>query len=303
MKLHELRSVRNVVACGLRVTVAAESGHTSQPGVSRHVSSVEAELGVKLFERHKNRLVGLTPAGQAIIPAIERVLDYVDGIQRVARQFSSGDAGKLTIATSHTHARYLLPPAIEKFIKRYPAVRLVIRQGNLDQILEWLAAGEADLSLSAAPTRSPQSLRFHPLCTINRVVLVPPGHALLKARRLTLEQIARYPIITYGREFGAHAQIVKAFEDSALTPAMALNTSDTDTIKTYAACGLGVAILADSAFEPRRDVGLRAIDASHLFPSSVVSLGVNRERPINQHGCTLAQFLSPALGKALRAGQ
>jgi LysR family transcriptional regulator, cys regulon transcriptional activator len=303
MKLHELRSVRNVVASGLRVTAAAESSHASQPGVSRHLSSVEEELGVTLFERRRNRLVGLTPAGQAIVPAIARVLDQLDGIHRLARQYSAGAAGSLTIATSHTHARYLLPPAIEQFIKLYPQVRLVVKQGNLDQIIEWLGAGEADLSLSAAPAHQPASLQFHPLSTIHRIVLVPAGHPLLAVRRLTLEKIASFPIITYGREFGAHAQIVKAFEDEGLTPVMALNTSDTDTIKTYAACGLGVAILADSAFEPTRDLGLRAIDASHLFPPSIVSLGINRERQPNVHGLALAEFLSPRLRKALETAR
>lgn len=301
MKLHELRSVRHVVASGLRVTAAAESSHASQPGISRHLSSVEGELGVQLFERRKNRLVGLTPAGQAIVPAIGRVLDQLDEIRRLAREYSAGAAGSLTIATSHTHARYVLPAAIERFIRVYPDVRLVVRQGNLDQIIEWLGAGEADLSLSAIPARQRPSLQFHPLRTLHRVLLVPPGHPLLALRRVTLEEIARYSIITYGREFGAHAQIAKAFEDAGLTPVMALNTSDTDTIKTYAACGLGVAIVADSAFEPERDVGLRAIDAGHLFPPSVVSLGVNTERQLSVHGHALAGFLSPKLGKALRS--
>jgi LysR family cys regulon transcriptional activator len=299
MKLTELRSVRAVVAAGFRITAAAEAIHASQPGISRHLQQVERALGVPLFERHRNRLTGPTAAGRALLPAIQRVLDEFDGLHTLASQFADGARGNLTVATSHTHARYLLPPALERFIQDCPDVRLLVRQGTLDQIMDWMASGEADLSLSALPKRHAASLEFHPLCTVDRVVLVPTGHALLKLRRVTLRELARYPLITYGREFAAHAQIVRAFEDAGLTPTMALNTSDTDTIKTYAQCGLGVAIVAHTAFEPQRDQGLRAIKARHLFPSSVVSLGVNRDRALSAHALRLAALLEPGLRQRL----
>jgi LysR family cys regulon transcriptional activator len=299
MKLNELRSVRAVVASGFRITGAAESIHVSQPGISRHVQKVESHLGVQLFERHRNRLTQPTAAGELLLPAIQKVLEEFDSLYALAAQFANGARGSLTVATSHTHARYLLPPALKRFIKDYPSVRVLVRQGTLDQIVEWMQAGEADLSLSAAPLRHAAALEFFPLCNVDRLVLVPTGHPLLKRRKLSLSDLSSYPLITYGSEFAAHAQISKAFKDAGLKPTMALNTSDTDTIKTYALCGLGVAIVAHTAFEPQQDHGLRAIDARHLFPSIVVSLGVNRERSLSAHALRLARLLAPGVARAI----
>ena len=199
MKLHELRSVRAVVATGFRVTAAGDAVHASQPGISRHLQQVEQSLGVELFERRKNRLVGLTTAGQALVPMINRALDQLEGLHRVAEQYASGELGSLTVATSHTHARYLLPPVIEAFIRDYPAVRLTLRQGYVGQIVDWLSSGEADISVSTAPARHPTSLSFHAFRQMHRVVLTPPRHPLLKLKRPALRDLAAYPIITYGQ--------------------------------------------------------------------------------------------------------
>jgi LysR family cys regulon transcriptional activator len=301
MKLNELRSVRAVVTAGFRVTAAAEAIHASQPGISRHVQQVETDLGVQLFERHRNRLSGPTAAGSVILPAIQRILDEFDGLHALASQFSEGSSGSLTVATSHTHARYLLPPALKRLIQDFPSVRLLVRQGTLDQIVEWMNSGEADMSISAAPVRKFAALKFHPLCTVDRIVLVPTGHPLLKIRKLSLQELSNYPLITYGREFAAHAHISEAFKNVGLKPSMALNTGDTDTIKTYALCGLGVAIVAHTAYESQKDKGLVAIDARHLFPSSIVCLGVNIERPLSALALRLAALLEPGLRKSLGA--
>jgi LysR family cys regulon transcriptional activator len=301
VKLHELRSVRAVVAAGFGVTAAAEAAHTSQPGISRHVQQVEETLGVELFERRKNRLVGLTAAGQVLVPMINRTLDQLEELHRVAERFTSGELGSLTVATSHTHARYLLPPVIEIFIRKYPAVRLTLRQGYGDQIASWLHSGEADISISSAPAQHPRSLLFHPIGQMHRVVLTSLEHPLLKLKKPTLGDLAVYPIITYGPEYAAYTQIMSAFESQGLRPTIALSTGDTDTIKTYAMCGLGIAILADSAFEPHRDEGLRAIDARHLFPSSVITVGLNEERPLNNHALSLIELLDADLKSKLVA--
>jgi LysR family cys regulon transcriptional activator len=302
VKLHELRSVRAVVQTGFRVTAAGEAVHASQPGISRHLQQIEQSLGVDLFERRKNRLVGLTVAGQSLVPMINRALDQLEGLQRIADQFKSGELGSLTVATSHTHARYLLPSVIEAFIRDYPAVRLTLRQGYVGQIVEWLGSGEADISVSTNPARHPGSLSFHPFRQMHRVLLTPPKHPLLKRKRPTLRDLAEYPIITYGPEYAAYTQIMNAFEAQALRPTVALSTGDTDTIKTYARCRLGVAIVADSAFEPRQDAGLRAIDARHLFPSSAITIGLNNERPLNVHALSLVGLLAPRLKAVLIPG-
>ncbi len=294
MKIHELLSVRAVVATGFRVTLAAEAIHSSQPGISRHLQSVEDELGVKLFERRKNRLVGPTPAGRVLLPIIDQALDQLDVLHRVASRFASGELGSLTVATSHTHARYLLPAVIEAFIKEFPAVRLKLQQGHVGQITHWLATGEADISVSAAPSHPPASLVYRPFRRVHRIVLAPDDHPLLEVRTPSLADLARYPIITYDSEYTAYTQIMQSFAAAGLVPNIALSTSDADTMKTYALCGLGIAIMADSAFEPAHDQGLHAIDARHLFPSSAINIGINRERPLDRHALRFLEMLDPA---------
>ncbi|NYT24070.1 LysR family transcriptional regulator [Alcaligenaceae bacterium] len=291
MKLHELRSIRAVVETGFSVTAAAEVLHTSQPGISRHVQQAERYLAVELFTRVKNRLTGLTPAGQVLVPMIIQVLDQLEGVRRVAGQFNSGDQGQLTVATSHTHARYLLPPVIEAFIRSFPQVRLTLRQGYGAQIAAWLQSGEADLSISSAPQQRYSGLSFRRIGKMRRIVLTAAEHPLLKAEPLTLQSIVAYPIITYSPEFAAYSQIMAAFEAAGLRPTIALSTGDTDTIKTYTVCGLGVAIVADSAFEPQRDQGLCAIDAGHLFPSTNIVLGMSKEREPTFHALKLIELL------------
>ncbi len=295
MKIQNLRAVRAVVNSAFSVTKAAAQLHTSQPGISRQLSDIEATLSVEIFLRRKNRLVGLTPAGQALLPLIDRTLNQLDDMPRVARRFASGKSGSLSVATSHTHARYLLPPVIERFIREFPDVALRLRQGFVSQIAGWVNSGEADLSISAAPPDAYSDLSFFPYRELHRIVLTPANHALLKIARPTLRDVAEWPIITYDREFAAHAQILQSFEAERLTPNMALSTGDTDVMKTYAICGLGVAIVADSAFDPKIDKALRAIDVRHLFPSTMVHVGVKRHGPLSMHAMRFIELLSPQL--------
>ncbi len=303
MKPHELRSVSAVAASAFSVTRAAKQRHTSQPGISRHLLEAESALGVDLFVRRSNRLVGLTPAGQALLPLIDRALHQFDDLKRIARRYASGESGSLSVATSHTHARYLLPSIIGGFIREFPSVALQLRQGFVNQIAGWVSSGEADLSVSAAPPEVSPDLVFHPFRELHRVVLAPAGHPLLKTRRPALRDIADWPIITYDREFAAHEQIMRTFEAARLKPVIALRTSDTDVMKTYALCGLGVAIVADSAFDPKLDKRLRAIDARHLFPSTTVHIGLRRHSPMSAHALRFIELVAPELGKKLRASE
>ena len=300
LKLQTLRALHAVVESAFSVTRAAELLHTSQPGISRHLADAEEALGTPFFERRRNRLVGLTPAGAALMPLIDRTLRQLDSLPRVAQRFSSGEAGNLTVATSHTHARYLLPPVIARFIREYPTVALRLRQGFVSQIVGWMESGEADLSVSAAPPVAHPDLAFYPFRELHRIVLTPARHPLSKLPRPTLRDIAAWPIITYDREFAAHAQILRAFEAAQLEPNIALSTSDTDVMKTYALTGLGIAILADSAFDPKLDKGLRAIDARHLFPSTKVHIGLRRDAPIGAHAQRFIELVSPELGRRLK---
>lgn len=288
MKLHELVSVSAVVEAGFNVTLAAEQLHTSQPGISRHVKQVEEELGVALFERRKNRYVGLTPAGALLLPMLQRTLRQLDELKHAARGCAEGQLGSLTVATSHTHARYLLPQKIERFIHDHPNVKLRIRQGYLQQIAEWLSTGEADVSVSSTINVRSPDLLFIPCGELHRVVITKPDHPLLSKADFGFNDLAKFPIITYDREFAARAQIENEFARHGLTANIVLSATDTDTVKAYVECGLGIGIVANSAFDPDKDHELEAIDARHLFPSTVIHIGLRRTSSI---GASVRHFI------------
>ena len=298
MNLQQLRSVREVVKRDFSITRAAEHLRLSQPAISRHVQMLETELGVPLFTRDRNRLVGLTGAGEALLPLAARAAETSDDLLRTAREFAAGDSGSLTIATAHTHARYSLPPVIERFVARYPRVRLRLRQGYLRQIAQWVSEGTADLFIATAPTERLPNLHLLPCHTIHRVVLTSPSHPLLGGK-ITLGNLAGHPIITYGEEFAARGQIERAFATAGFEPNIVLSATDTDVMKTYVQCGLGVAIVAHPAYDKEQDRGLRAIDARHLFPSSMVHVGMRRHAHLSRHARYFIDLFAPRLKRAV----
>lgn len=298
MKLQQLTYLCAVVDSGLNVTHAARRLHTSQPGISRYVRMLEAELGVEIFVRDKKRIAGLTPVGHSIYAAARRALNETENVKRVVNEFLSGDVGDLTVATSHTHARYSLPSVIERFIKRFPRVRLRLRQGTLSQISKWVGAGEADISIAAPSSDSLPGLVFLPCSELHRIVLTKPGHPLLKSRKLTLEDLAAYPIITYDYEFSARSQIMRAFHRKRLNPNVVLSATDADTMKTYVQCGLGIAIVANTVFDKGRDRGLRAIDAGQLFESNPVYIGLRRNVHLPKYMLHFIELYAPHLSRA-----
>jgi LysR family cys regulon transcriptional activator len=301
MKLTEMRSVREVAKTGFSISRTAETLHASQPGISRHVIEVEEALGVTLFVRRKNRLVGLTPAGTVLLPLIDRILNDVDDLERIAGQFATGESGGLVVATSHTHARYMLPQVIQQFIREFPKADLRIRQGYVNQIAEWVNTGQADVSVSATPIQPFPELEFHRFSEMHRIVLAPKGHPLLSKNRLSLQELAKWPVITYEREYIAYADIMGAFQKAQLEPRVVLSTGDTDIMKIYAQCGLGIAIVADHAFDPSLDTELAEVpQARALFPITPRYVGVKRGRPLSVQALRFIELVSPALGSALR---
>ncbi len=276
MRLQQLRYIREVVRQGFNVSAAAEALHAAQPGVSSQIQALERELGVRIFERKGKRLTGLTRPGQIIAEAAERVLREVENIRRVGAEFSNERAGTLSIATTHTQARYVLPPVIKTFTERYPEVRLDIRQGNPVQVSQMAVRGEADLAIATEAIERFEELVMLPCYQWNRCVVVPPGHPLTRERPLTLEAIARHPIITYDFAFTGRSKINQAFEARGLEPNVVLTAIDSDVIKTYVELGLGVGILAKMAYDPQRDAPLVALDASHLFEPSTTRIGIRR---------------------------
>jgi len=299
MKLQQLRCLAEVARRGLNVSEAAEALHTSQPGVSKQIRALEDELGIEIFARHGKRLVQITEPGKAVLAIAERILGEAQNLRRAGQEFANEKLGTLTIAATHTQARYALPRAVAQFKRRYPKVELVIHQGNPTQICEQVLAGEADFAVATEMISTFPELVSLPVYQWNRCVVVPPKHPLLKATPLALETLARYPIVTYDFAFANRSLVQKAFESRGLTPHVVLSAQDSDVIKTYVELGLGVGILAKMAFDPERDRHLRAIDASHLFESSTTRLGVKRGAYLRRYAYEFIELFAPHLPRTL----
>jgi LysR family cys regulon transcriptional activator len=298
MKLQQLRYLSEVARRGLNVSEAAEALHTSQPGVSKQIRSLEDELGVQVFVRHGKRLVEITEPGKAVIAIAERILAETQNLRRAGEEFANEKLGTLTIATTHTQARYSLPKAVTAFKRRYPKVQLVIHQGNPTQISEQVLAGEADLCIATEAITHYTDLISMPVYQWNRCVVVPPKHDLLKGP-LTLEALAQHPIVTYDFAFANRSLVQKAFEARGLQPNVVLTALDADVIKTYVELGLGVGILAKMAFDPKRDGALRSIDASHLFESSTTRLGIKRGAYLRRYAYEFIELYAPHLPRSV----
>jgi LysR family cys regulon transcriptional activator len=300
MKLQQLRYLTEVARRGLNVSEAAEALHTSQPGVSKQIRALEDELGIEVFVRHGKRLVSVTEPGKAVINIAERILSEANNLRRAGEEFANEKLGTLTIAATHTQARYALPKAVAVFKKRYPSVQLHIHQGNPTQICEQVLAGEADLCVATEMIDRHPELVSLPVYQWNRSVVVPPRHPLLKGA-LTLEKLAQFPIVTYDFAFANRSLVQKAFESRGLAPNIVLSAQDSDVIKTYVELGLGVGILAKMAFDPRRDRPLRAIDASHLFESSTTRLGIKRGAYLRRYAYDFIETFAPQLPRSIVA--
>jgi LysR family cys regulon transcriptional activator len=298
MKLQQLRCLTEVARRDLNVSEAAEALHTSQPGVSKQIRALEDELGVQVFVRHGKRLVSVTEPGKAVIAIAERILSEAQNLRRAGEEYANDQLGTLTIATTHTQARYALPRAVAAFKRKYPKVELLIHQGNPTQICEQVIAGEADMAMATEMISQHPELISLPVYQWNRCVVVPPRHPLLKGP-LTLERLAEHPIVTYDFAFANRSLVQKAFETRGLKPHVVLSAQDADVIKTYVELGLGVGILAKMAFDPKRDLNLRAIDASHLFESSTTRLGIKRGAYLRRYAYEFIEMFAPQLSRSV----
>jgi len=298
MKLQQLRCLIEVARRNLNVSEAAEALHTSQPGVSKQIRALEDELGVQVFVRHGKRLVTVTEPGKAVIAIAERMLSEAQNLRRAGEEYANDQLGTLTIAATHTQARYALPKAVAAFKRKYPKVELVLHQGNPTQICDQVIAGEADMGVATEMISEYPELISLPVYQWNRCVVVPPRHPLLKGP-LTLERLAEHPIVTYDFAFANRSLVQKAFETRGLKPHVVLSAQDSDVIKTYVELGLGVGILAKMAFDPKRDLTLRAIDASHLFESSTTRLGIKRGAYLRRYAYEFIELFAPQLSRSV----
>jgi len=298
MKLQQLRYLCETARQDMNLSKAAKNLHTSQPAISKQIQMLENELGVDIFLRNGKRIAQITPPGQLIIETATRMLRDADNLKKIAQEFTNEAGGTLTIATTHTQARYALPAVIKRFTTRYPKVKLILRQGSPMQISALVTSGEADVAIATEAIEHFQELVMLPCYEWNRCVIVPPKHPLLKIKKLTLEAINQYPIITYDFAFTGRSKINQAFANCGLEPNVVLTAIDSDIIKTYVELGLGVGILANMAFDVKRDKNLRSIDASHLFESSTTRIGISRHSYLRGYIFDFIEMFAPHLNYA-----
>ena len=293
MKLHQLRYLREIARQNLSISQAAEALHTSQPGVSKQIQLLEDELKLQIFQRNGKRLTGITEPGRIILDLAERVMRELENIKRVGEEYTHVETGTLTIATTHTQARYYLPAAVKAFVQAYPGVKLTIHQGNPTQVTEQVARGEADIGIATEAISRHEALFCLPCYQWNRCVVMPHGHPLLDDAPLTLQKIARYPLITYDFAFTGASLVSRIFGDEGLQPNVVLTAIDADVIKTYVGLGLGVGLLANMAYDPQRDANLAMLEAGHLFPLSTTYLGLRRDAYLRGYVYDFIEMLAP----------
>ena len=299
VNFQQLRSVREAVRQGFNLTVVAEVLHTSQPGVSRQIRELEDELGVEIFVRAGKRLTGLTGPGDAVMPIVERLLRDAENLRRAGDDFSAQGRGTLTIAATHSQARYALPPAVRDFSAQHPEVALHLQQGSPRQVAELLLAGEADIGVATEALADYPELLALPCYQWTHSVIVPHGHALAEEAAaglpLTLARLAALPLITYESGYTGRGHIDEAFRRQGLDFNLVLSAMDADVIKTYVELGMGVGLIAAIAYDETRDTRLAAIDARHLFASNMTRLALRRGRFLRSYEYAFIQTFVPPL--------
>lgn len=293
MNLRQITTLCEVVDQGLKLSAAAQALHRSQPSITRQIQELEQELGTQLFLRKRNRILDLTPQGREVLASARRILHELNKIKSAGEDMAGASRGELIVATTHTQARYTLPRVITRFKSEYPLVQLSLKQGTPVQCAELVARGAADIAICTETQDELEEVAAIPCYLLNRSVVVPRGHPLLKVKRLTLEAVVRYPIITYAEGFSGRSVLNQAFLDRGLAPNVVMSAIDADVSKAYVEMGLGIAILATIAFDGKRDTGLRAIDARHLFAASVLRVAVRRHGYLRPYVHAFIQTFAP----------
>ena len=296
MNFQQLRAVRETARLGFNLTEVANTLHTSQPGVSRQIRELEDELGIDIFVRAGKRLTGLTPPGEVLLPIVERLLLDADNLRQVGAEFVAQDSGRLSIAATHSQARYALPTVVRDFRAVYPQVTLELHQGSPRQVAAMLLSGEADIGVATEALAQYEQLVALPCYRWTHSIVVPPGHDLLSiGGPVTLQQLARFPIITYEAGYTGRTHIDEAFAKAGLKPGVVLSAMDADVIKTYVELGMGVGIVASIAFDPERDRTLRALDARHLFEVNLTRLALRRGTWLRGYVYAFIESFAPTL--------
>ncbi len=296
MNLQQFRFLREAARHKFNITLAARALHTSQPGISKAIIELEGELGVPILARQGKRILGVTPPGQQVLDAAERIMKEVDDLKKMARDYVGAPSGTLRVATTHTQARYVLPPIVQQFAKRFPQVRLKLLQADPPTIVSMLTSGQADVGLATESLADAAGLVSIPIYEWHHVAMVPPGHALAKLQKtpgkLRLADLARHPIVTYEAHFSGRNRIDAAFAAAGIEPSIVLEAIDADVIKTYVATGMGVGIVAGVAADPRTE-SLIVLPCGHLFGANTTRLAVKRDAYLRGFVYAFIELLAP----------
>lgn len=294
MKFQQLRYVVEIVNQNFNVTEAANALFTSQPGISKQVRLLESELGLEIFERNGKHIKGLTPPGKRIVAISRELMMKMQGIRSIADEYTKPDHGMLRIATTNTQARYMLPSVVERFSKRYPNVSLHIHQGSPSQIYDALLSDEVDLAITTEAQYLFDGVVLLPCYLWNRSVIVRPDHPLAKCEQLTIEELGKYPLVTYTFGFTGVSDLDYAFNGAGILPNIVFTATDADIIKTYVRMGLGVGIMASMA-HTAADTDLIAIKADHLFRPSMTQIAFKNSAFLRNYMYDFITYFSPHL--------
>jgi LysR family cys regulon transcriptional activator len=298
MNFQQLRSIRETARRGYNLTEVANALFTSQPGVSRQIRELEDELGVVIFERNGKRLTGMTEPGKGILKIIDRLLVEAENLQQASLDYAGQNSGTLTIAATHTQARYALPKVVQSFRNDFPDVRIALQQSAPEHIAQWVLSGKADIGIATEGLSQFPDLVSFPCYRWSHLIVVPDGHPLLGRSPIRLEDLAAFPLITYDVGFTGRGHIDAAFAAEGVKTDIVLTAMDSDVIKQYVSLGMGVGIVASMAFDHGRDKGLRAVEASHLFAPNVTRLAVRRGAYLRQYAYRFISQFAPDVTRA-----
>lgn len=299
MNLHQLRFVREAVRQNFNLTEAARALYTSQPGVSKAIIELEDELGVEIFRRHGKRIRGLTEPGEMILKSVEVIMQEIDSLRQIAREFTAQDTGSMTVATSYAEARYFLPKTISQFIARFPKVRLSMLQGTAQQLVEYVQEGTADIALMMEQDGDMDNIVSIPFSQWEYYLVMPHGHPLAQSKPISLEDVAGYPLITYEQMFLGRKRIERAFFQRGLKPEIQIAALTADIIKAYVELGMGIGIIVGLAYDREHDRNLHAIPAGHLFGTGRSRLLIRKNASLRSYVYAFMEMLSPLLGRQM----
>ena len=302
MNLHQFKFVQEAVRRNLNLTDTAKALHTSQPGVSKAIIELEDELGVEIFARHGKRIKRITEPGTHVLKSIDIILREIHNLKRIGEQFSNQDSGTLSIATTHTQARYVLPEPVAKLRQAYPKVNISLHQGSPTQVAEMLLNDAADIGIATESLTQFEDLVSMPCYEWQHVLVMPKGHPLAALERIRLEDLVQHPLVTYHPTFTGRSRIDVAFGNRGLKPNIVLDAIDSDVIKTYVGLGMGVGVVAQMAVD-KDGVGPDMVmrPAGYLFGSNVARVAFKRGAYLRLYVLRLAELLSPNLSRDLIA--